>query len=125
LALFAEQASKVELCLFDAPEAAKESQRILLPEQTEQVWHVYLPDVLPEQLYGYRVYGPYQPSQGHDGFTVQDLVSYNDKHNEANGEAAHSTPPPEVAPNVPQAVPAVPQVAPVAPQLLPGTPPTP
>ena len=29
------------------------------------VWHIYLPDVRPGQLYGYRVYGPYEPQHGH------------------------------------------------------------
>jgi glycogen operon protein len=65
LALFSEHATKVELCLFDDAEATKESQRIVLPEQTDQVWHAYLPDILPEQLYGYRVHGPYEPAKGH------------------------------------------------------------
>jgi glycogen operon protein len=64
-ALFSEHATKVELCLFDAVDAAKEAQRLPLPEHTDQVWHAYLPDVLPEQLYGYRVQGPYEPAQGH------------------------------------------------------------
>ncbi len=64
-ALFSEHATKVELCLFDSPEAEKESQRIPLTEHTDQVWHAYIPDVLPGQLYGYRVYGPYEPNQGH------------------------------------------------------------
>jgi glycogen operon protein len=64
-ALFSEHATKVELCLFDAVDATKESRRITLPEQTDQVWHAYLPDVLPEQLYGYRVHGPYEPLKGH------------------------------------------------------------
>src|SRR5947209_11746140 len=64
-ALFSEHATKVELCLFDSDEADKESVRIVLPEQTDQVWHAYLPDILPEQLYGYRVHGPYDPPQGH------------------------------------------------------------
>ena len=36
-----------------------------LPERTDQVWHCYLPDVRPGQLYGYRVHGPYAPAQGH------------------------------------------------------------
>src|SRR5450631_3805649 len=58
-ALFSVNATKVELCLFDSPEATKESIRIPLPEQTHQVWHGYLPDVFPNQLYGYRVHGPY------------------------------------------------------------------
>ncbi len=64
-ALFSEHATKVELCLFDTPESEKESHRITLPEQTDQVWHAYLPDVIPEQLYGYRVHGPYEPAKGH------------------------------------------------------------
>ena len=64
-ALFSEHATKVELCLFDAVDAAKEAHRIPLPEYTDHVWHAYLPDVLPGQLYGYRVHGPYEPQQGH------------------------------------------------------------
>jgi len=57
-ALFSEHATKVELCLFDSPEADKEAARIVLPEQTDMIWHGYIPDVDPGQLYGYRVYGP-------------------------------------------------------------------
>ncbi len=64
-ALFSEQGTKVELCLFDSAEATQEAQRINLTEHTDQVWHVYLPDILPGQLYGYRVDGPYEPAQGH------------------------------------------------------------
>jgi glycogen operon protein len=63
-ALFSEQATRVELCLFESADAASESRRIALPEQTDQVWHVYLPEVQPEQLYGYRVHGPYNPAEG-------------------------------------------------------------
>jgi isoamylase len=63
-ALFAERATKVELCLFDSPGDANEAKRIPLPEQTDQVWHGYFPDVLPGQVYGYRVHGPYDPEQG-------------------------------------------------------------
>jgi glycogen operon protein len=55
----------VELCLFDTLDAEKESVRILLPDYTDQVWHGFLPDVLPGQLYGYRVHGPFEPQQGH------------------------------------------------------------
>ena len=64
-ALFSEHATKVELCLFDAADAVKETERIVLPEQTDQVWHAYLPDILPDQMYGYRVHGPYDPAKGH------------------------------------------------------------
>ena len=45
--------------------APTETHRIPLPEQTDQVWHAYLPEVSPGQLYGYRVHGPYAPAQGH------------------------------------------------------------
>ena len=64
-ALFSEHATRVELCLFDTPEAETESLMIPLTEQTDMVWHGYLPDVRPGQLYGYRVHGPFVPTQGH------------------------------------------------------------
>src|SRR5881392_866017 len=64
-ALFSEHATKVELCLFDAADAPKEAQRVVLPESTDMVWHGYLPDVRPGQIYGYRVHGPYEPKKGH------------------------------------------------------------
>src|SRR5579884_2141266 len=64
-ALFAEHATKVELCLFDSPQSTNETHRIVLPDYTDLVWHAYLPDMLPDQLYGYRVYGPYEPQKGH------------------------------------------------------------
>jgi isoamylase len=63
-ALYSEHAEKVELCLFDIS-GKRETLRVSLPEQTDMVWHGYLPEVRPGQLYGYRVYGPYAPEQGH------------------------------------------------------------
>jgi isoamylase len=63
-ALFSANAEKVELCLFD-PNGRREIARVPLPEYTHEVWHGYLPDVRPGQLYGYRVYGPYDPRNGH------------------------------------------------------------
>ena len=63
--LFSENATVVELCLFGSIDAKKETHRIRLTEQTNRVWHVYLPDARPGWLYGYRVYGPYQPLSGH------------------------------------------------------------
>src|SRR5258708_29167315 len=62
-ALFSANAEKVELCLFDS-HGRREIERIALPERTEDVWHGYLSDVAPGQLYGYRVHGPYQPERG-------------------------------------------------------------
>jgi glycogen operon protein len=64
-ALFSDHAAKVELCLFDSPDADRESDRVAMFEQTDQVWHCYLPDVVSSQLYGYRVHGPYEPTKGH------------------------------------------------------------
>src|SRR5262249_5004313 len=64
-ALFSEHATKVELCLFDSADASKESHRIPLQEQSDQLWPAYLPATLPDQLYGYRVHGPYEPAAGH------------------------------------------------------------
>jgi pullulanase/glycogen debranching enzyme len=63
-ALFSEHADKVELCLFDE-RGRRELQRIEIKEQTDQVWHCYLPEVRPGWLYGYRVFGPHRPEQGH------------------------------------------------------------
>jgi glycogen operon protein len=64
-AIFSENAERVELCLFQAPNASREWARVVLPEQTDQVWHGYFPDLRPGQLYGYRIYGPYDPENGH------------------------------------------------------------
>ncbi|HHN72800.1 MAG TPA: glycogen debranching enzyme GlgX, partial [Thermopetrobacter sp.] len=64
-AIFSEHATRVELCLFDSVDAERESVRIPLPERTDMVWHGYVPDLIPGQLYGYRVYGPWDPEQGH------------------------------------------------------------
>ena len=60
-ALFSEQATAVELCLFDADGI---EQRIELPEQTTHVHHGYFPGVGPGQRYGYRVHGPWAPHLG-------------------------------------------------------------
>src|SRR4051794_32581793 len=64
-AVFSENASKIELCLFDSPAATKESHRIPMKERTDMVWHCYVPTLVPGQLYGYRVHGPYEPQNGH------------------------------------------------------------
>ncbi|MCI0693086.1 glycogen debranching protein GlgX [candidate division KSB1 bacterium] len=63
--IFSENATAIDLCLFDWSEGNREMARIRMPEQTDQIWHVYLPEARPGQLYGYRVYGPYAPEEGH------------------------------------------------------------
>jgi isoamylase len=62
-ALFSEHADKVDLCLFDQG-GRHESARIPMKWQTDQIWHCYLPEARPGQLYGYRVFGPYEPRHG-------------------------------------------------------------
>ena len=63
-ALFSAHAEKVELCLFDTT-GTRERARVVMPERTQDVWHLHLDGVRPGQLYGYRVHGPYQPDEGH------------------------------------------------------------
>jgi glycogen operon protein len=61
-ALYSENATGVELCLFDRDD---NETRIELTEVSNFVWHGYLPGVGPGQRYGYRVHGPYAPEEGH------------------------------------------------------------
>lgn len=60
-ALFSENATGVDLCLFNGDEET----RIALPEVTDFSWHGYLPGIEPGQRYGFRVHGPYDPAAGH------------------------------------------------------------
>ena len=61
-AIFSSTAERVELCLFDP--IGKAEERIVLPEYTDEVFHGYVEGLKPGQLYGYRVYGPYEPENG-------------------------------------------------------------
>jgi glycogen operon protein len=63
-AVFSEHATKVEVCFFDES-GEKEVDRQELPEYTNQIWHGYIPGVRPGTRYGLRVYGPYEPENGH------------------------------------------------------------
>lgn len=62
-ALYSEQATAVDLCLFSSRDD-RQPEIVRLPEQTSFVWHGYLPGVQAGQLYGYRVLGPYEPDKG-------------------------------------------------------------
>ena len=62
--LFSANATKVEVCLFDG-RGDRETERIELPEYTNEIWHGWVPDIGPGTIYGYRVHGPYAPEQGH------------------------------------------------------------
>ena len=63
-ALFSAHATKVELCFYDAT-GKNETERVVLPEYTDEVWHVYIKGLKPGAVYGYRVHGPYEPEKGH------------------------------------------------------------
>ena len=56
-AIFSKHAERVELCLLD-PRGRREIERVELRERTDFIWHCYLPDARPGQLYAYRVHGP-------------------------------------------------------------------
>ena len=62
-ALYSENATRVELCLFDN-RLKRERERIEVRENTAFVWHCYVPGVNPGQQYGYRVHGPFEPARG-------------------------------------------------------------
>jgi len=62
--LFSANAEKVELCIFD-DQGVQELARYELPYHEHQIWHGYLRGAKAGLVYGYRVYGPYQPELGH------------------------------------------------------------
>ena len=72
-AIFSENAQAVDLCIFDEAYGAPEVARIRLREQTDYVWHAYLPEARPGMMYGYRVCGPYDPQNG-DRFNPNKLL---------------------------------------------------
>lgn len=63
-AIFSAHATAVELCLFD-DRGQREIQRLPLTTRTDDIWHGYLPNARAGQIYGYRVHGPYDPTNGH------------------------------------------------------------
>ncbi|MCP4414262.1 MAG: glycogen debranching protein GlgX [Gammaproteobacteria bacterium] len=71
-ALFSDNATSVEVCLFDET-GVDEVQRIALPECTDSVWHGYISGIKAGALYGYRVNGPFDPHNGHR-FNVNKLL---------------------------------------------------
>ena len=64
-ALFAENASAIDLCLFHSGADEQEFERIPMIERTHHVWHIYIPEIRAGQLYGFRVQGPFDPYKGH------------------------------------------------------------
>ncbi|MGL4611780.1 MAG: glycogen debranching protein GlgX [Trueperaceae bacterium] len=63
-ALYSEHAQRIELLLFaHSPDTSPRA--VFLPERTGPVWHGYIPELQPGQLYGYRVHGRFEPERGH------------------------------------------------------------
>ncbi|UEG55094.1 glycogen debranching protein GlgX [Mucilaginibacter daejeonensis] len=63
-AIYASNATKVELCLFKTPQDEVEYIKIDIREHSHYIWHTYVPHLKPGQLYGFRVHGPYEPQNG-------------------------------------------------------------
>ncbi len=63
-AIFSEHAAAIKLCLFRSPDDKEEYAYVNLVEVTGFIWHAYLPGIGPGQLYGYRVFGRYKPTEG-------------------------------------------------------------
>jgi glycogen operon protein len=63
-ALWAGGAEAVELCLFDGPGPESRETRVELTELTHEIWHGFVPGVMPGQRYGYRVHGRWDPWTG-------------------------------------------------------------
>jgi isoamylase len=63
-AVFSAHAERIELCLFDSS-GRHETERLALPECTDEVWHGYLPGAQAGLVYGHRAYGRYEPHNGH------------------------------------------------------------
>ena len=72
-AVYSHHATGAEVCLFDPDRPGEETARVPLTERTDFVWHGYLPDVSPGQLYGYRLFGSYAPDKGYR-FNPQKLL---------------------------------------------------
>jgi isoamylase len=64
-AIYSEHADAVELLLFENAQATQPNHVVFLPEQTGPVWHGYVPQLRPGQLYGYRVHGRHAPNEGY------------------------------------------------------------
>lgn len=64
-ALYADNATGVDLCFFNSTEDETETAKFKLVERSHHVWHAYIDGAKPGQLYGYRVHGPFDPANGH------------------------------------------------------------
>ncbi len=61
-AVYSEEATRVDVCFFD--DDGNLIDCVTLREHTAFVWHGFVRDIRPGQLYGYRVDGPWDPHRG-------------------------------------------------------------
>ena len=65
--IYSKNGTLVELLLFDSADSFEASRIISLDpreHRTYHYWHVFVPDVMPGQVYGFRVLGPFDPRRG-------------------------------------------------------------
>ena len=65
--IFSRYATAVELLFFDRDDDARPARVIPFDpaaNRTYHYWHTFVPGAQPGQLYGYRVYGPFDPPRG-------------------------------------------------------------
>jgi glycogen operon protein len=65
--LYSRDASRIELLLFDRADDTKPAHVITLDpvaNRTYHYWHVFVPGIEAEQIYGFRAHGPFDPSRG-------------------------------------------------------------
>ncbi len=63
-AVFSEYASRVDLCLYPEKGTGHDRYQIQLVEQTDLVWHCFIPNLETGWRYGYRAYGEWNPREG-------------------------------------------------------------
>ncbi len=117
-AIYSERAQMLELCLFSSDSEHREYAKIKINAKTDNIWHCYIPGLEPGQLYGYRVYGPYDPKSGFrfnpnklllDPYSraISDEISLNDFHYDYiadKAESVFSLDPRDSAPYMPKSV---------------------
>jgi glycogen operon protein len=63
-AVFSEHATRIDLCLFTEEDPNTEAYRIMMMEQTDLVWHCFIPNLKTGWRYGFRAHGEWNPLEG-------------------------------------------------------------
>jgi glycogen operon protein len=65
--IYSRSATRIDLLLFDREDAGHPSRIIPLDAErhrTYHYWHVFVPEIGPGQIYGFRAHGPFAPERG-------------------------------------------------------------